>query len=460
MKTVSADLKAHLAQPVTKLAKCIKITRTDGTVVALTEHDQDLADIPGYTDITFLASPGIAASAITTDLTLAVNNAEAWGFFDNTILIGTELASGKYDFAAFEIFCVHWANLTQGIIRLGSGTFGEVVITPQNTFLVELRGLTQAFTTEIGEVFSPICRADLGDSRCKFPVQPAAWTPLTPVNAGTLAAGNPYYVSDPAPADDLHKLAIYICVVAGTTAATPPAFDPAVGALTVEGTGVQWQSIQPTRGVATVASVVNANQAFTTTSALIYRDFVGNITATVVFVANTVSIAINVSDGVTLTVFTLADGENPATAAADLAGQINGSGMLLTAVADNATVSIQKTADTNSGYVNLFSGSSSIAITSFADDYFKNGYVTWKTGLNAGLSMDISGYLQANTGGELLILFMNMPFPIHVGDVFYYAPGCDKRMQTCFLKFNNSNNRRAEDFLPGLDQLFNYPEAA
>jgi len=42
MKTVSADLSLHLAQETTTLARLLKITRVDGTVIRLTDFDQDI----------------------------------------------------------------------------------------------------------------------------------------------------------------------------------------------------------------------------------------------------------------------------------------------------------------------------------------------------------------------------------------------------------------------------------
>src|SRR5690606_28340960 len=36
----------------------------------------------------------------------------------------------------------------------------------------ELRGMTQALSQRIGELYAPECRADLGDHRCKVPIAP------------------------------------------------------------------------------------------------------------------------------------------------------------------------------------------------------------------------------------------------------------------------------------------------
>ena len=43
MQTTSSDLATHLTQNSQTLARLLKITRTDGVVIYLTDHDQDIA---------------------------------------------------------------------------------------------------------------------------------------------------------------------------------------------------------------------------------------------------------------------------------------------------------------------------------------------------------------------------------------------------------------------------------
>ncbi len=47
------------------------------------------------------------------------------------------------------------------------GTIGQVEL-KDTIFKAELRGLTQALSQQIGELYTPNCRADLGDARCKI----------------------------------------------------------------------------------------------------------------------------------------------------------------------------------------------------------------------------------------------------------------------------------------------------
>lgn len=87
-------------------------------------------------------------------------------------------------------------------------------------------------------------------------------------------------------------------------------------------------------------------------------------------------------------------------------------------------------------------------------DWFGQGTITFLTGLNAGLTMDIMTY-----DGAQILLFENMPYTVQAGDLFNILPGCDKLIQTCNDKFQNVDNHRGEPFIPGMDQILIYPNA-
>ena len=84
-----------------------------------------------------------------------------------------DLRKGLFDHAEVRIFLVNHQDLSQGILRMRKGRLGEVTLTPNGRFQAELRGLMQVFSRRVGELYSPECRADLGDSRCRVPIFPA-----------------------------------------------------------------------------------------------------------------------------------------------------------------------------------------------------------------------------------------------------------------------------------------------
>jgi uncharacterized phage protein (TIGR02218 family) len=230
MKAVATQLAAHLAGDVTMLATCWRITRADGEVFRFTDHDRDLV-VEGEV---YEASAGYSRTAISNDAGMGVDNLDVEGVFDSDAVTEEELRAGQFDRAEVRIFLVNWADPSMGVLRLRRGWFGEVVLTEQGVFRTELRGLTQALSQRIGELYSPECRADLGDHRCRVPVWPAV-----------IEREIDYAISDhvrvatgSGSGSQVYENRIYRCLVAGTTASEEPAYDTTVGEQTTDGTAL------------------------------------------------------------------------------------------------------------------------------------------------------------------------------------------------------------------------------
>jgi uncharacterized phage protein (TIGR02218 family) len=170
MKTISAGLATHLAGEVTTLATCWKCTLRSGTVVAFTDHDRDLV----VDAVTYQTAAGYTRSAISTTAGLDVDNLELEGVLAAPSITEADLAAGVWDYAQIQIFLVNWADLTQGTLKLRRGFLGEVSA-GRAQFTAELRGLAQVLQQTIGEVYSPACKADLFDARCKLVDTEATW---------------------------------------------------------------------------------------------------------------------------------------------------------------------------------------------------------------------------------------------------------------------------------------------
>lgn len=168
MKTITPAMAAHLRQTVTTLANCWRIKREDGVVLGFTDHDVKLT----IGETVYEATTGFFRSAIANSADVAADNMDVAGFLDDDSIKEDELRNGAFDYAEIEVFAVNWMDLSQDIIRLRTGRFGEVTLTSSGFFKVELRGLTALFSQVIGEVYAPECRADLGDHRCKVELIP------------------------------------------------------------------------------------------------------------------------------------------------------------------------------------------------------------------------------------------------------------------------------------------------
>jgi uncharacterized phage protein (TIGR02218 family) len=103
------------------------------------------------------------------------------------------------------------------------------------------------------------------------------------------------------------------------------------------------------------------------------------------------------------------------------------------------------------------SGSLLIAsgLDGFADGWFTAGKLTWSTGANAGLAIEIKTHRPGEEGAALT-LWQAMPEPIAPGDTFVVTAGCDKRFATCRDRFGNSINFRGFPHIPGNDFVVQY----
>lgn len=164
MRSLSTALRDHLAGETLSLATCWKVTLLDGTVVGFTDHDVNLS----VDDVTYLAATGFTASAVDTKAALNVDNLELAGMLSSPTITEGELVAGRWDYAAIEVFQVNWAAPADGRVMQRKGRLGEVSISGSG-FRAEIRGLLQALQQTLGEVYSPACKADLYDVRCKVP---------------------------------------------------------------------------------------------------------------------------------------------------------------------------------------------------------------------------------------------------------------------------------------------------
>lgn len=162
MRVISPQLEAHFGSGLTTLATCWRLTRQDTTELGFTDHDRGLViDALDYDSIA-----GFTPTTVESKSNMSVDNLDLEGQTFPSKITESDLLAGLYDYAEVEIFMVNYEDLTQGKLVVKRGRLGEVTLNAQ-LFHAEVRGLTQHLSQTIGEVYSPSCRAVLGDSRCK-----------------------------------------------------------------------------------------------------------------------------------------------------------------------------------------------------------------------------------------------------------------------------------------------------
>lgn len=241
MKNLTAGHKAYLASEQTNEATCWLITRTDGVQKGFTDSDVELV-IDG---ITYYPQTGFTPSAIRTAADLSVDNLEVVALLDSSEISEVDLIAGLYDYAEIRIFEVNRNDVTM-INKWRRGFFGNINIR-RGQFSVEMRGLMQHLQQVTGELYSVTCRADLGDTRCKVVLDPAAWEPNIAVTAGTVKKASTY---------DARR---YVVTTAGTTGGSEPTFDTVIGNTTADN-DVVWTCYDAYTKQGVVSSVTdNAN---------------------------------------------------------------------------------------------------------------------------------------------------------------------------------------------------------
>lgn len=171
MRTISPALLAHMQGDVQTIATLWLATRTDGAVFAFTDFDQPIV----FGGVTYLSAGGYTHSQIDMSSNLSTSNLEIGSLFDSSTITPQSLEAGQWDYAAVSISLVNYNDLTMGAVTLGSGVLGQVTLM-NGQYKVELRGLAQLMQQDMGEVYSPTCRANFGDSRCTLSLAPLTFT--------------------------------------------------------------------------------------------------------------------------------------------------------------------------------------------------------------------------------------------------------------------------------------------
>jgi uncharacterized phage protein (TIGR02218 family) len=97
-------------------------------------------------------------------------------------------------------------------------------------------------------------------------------------------------------------------------------------------------------------------------------------------------------------------------------------------------------------------------LSGFADGWFTAGQLTFTSGANDGLAIEVKSH-RADGATVTLTLWQAMPEPIAPGDTLSITAGCDKRFATCRDRFDNVANFRGFPHIPGNDFVVSYPAA-
>lgn len=160
MRAIPPLLQTKLNSGITTLCRCWIVRRRDGVVLGFTDHDRDLV----LDAVPCRADTGLSGSEATSQLGLAVQGMDISGALVADSLTEADLAAGRYDAAAIELYLVDWSDPALHVLLM-KGVLGEVR-REGAAFTAELRSLTHRLAEESGRRYTAMCSADLGDGRC------------------------------------------------------------------------------------------------------------------------------------------------------------------------------------------------------------------------------------------------------------------------------------------------------
>lgn len=184
MRDIPVALLEHLRADQTSTAVCWAVEKSNGEVIRGTDHDRNIpVENTGSPSLglegVYLARAGISGSSTRSSSDMAVDNMdvagalgeETAGAIDVSV---EEIEAGLLDRAPVTVFLLNWQRPNDGVVIIKRGWLGELSRNSDQAYTVEVRGLSQALSQNIGQTYAERCNVvELGDSRCRFDVASA-----------------------------------------------------------------------------------------------------------------------------------------------------------------------------------------------------------------------------------------------------------------------------------------------
>lgn len=167
MRTVTNDFAARMNLTTTTFSRLWKITRVDGTVVTITDHDSNIL----YSGAVYKASIGFTQTAVlTSSLSIGSQSVELTVPLTDLGITEADLRHRIYENATAVEYVIDWQHPEFGVLTLFSGRVGRSVLSDKKRATLEIISSTDPNLFIADEQYSATCRNDLGDAHCQFPI--------------------------------------------------------------------------------------------------------------------------------------------------------------------------------------------------------------------------------------------------------------------------------------------------
>ncbi len=434
MITCSAALKRHLASANQTTCTLWKVTQQNGTVVGFTDLDRDI--VSG--GVTYHANVGYTRTDIATSGALNVDNLEVHGPLAAPSLTEPDLAAGIWDFATIKLSLINWGdffirNPITSITRSG----GTATATVGSTALLRSGDTLLMGGADQGSYNVSATITVTNPTHFTFPVSGSPATPAT----GTL-----YYQTQ------MGEL-IYRVGNLGESTVERNNFKAELRGLAQAYTRVIGQLTSPTCRYLLGDSRCTVDLTpFTVTSTL---TGVGSDNRTLFDTARTEP---GPTGGVAITAITQANPGHvtvmtPLTIPSGSPITISGVGGMqnvnVVTVANNiASDGLSFDLSVNTTSFPAYTSGGTVTPLGANSGYFDNGVITFTSGLNNGLAMEVQSYVPGQ-----ITLELPMPYQCAIGDAYSMHAGCDYSFPTCRDRFANAVNFGGENVVPGPDKI-------
>lgn len=158
-RNINANLLTRIQGTSTTLCQLFRLFDSAGnSLVALTDHNEDVTVTLDAESVTFLARPGLFGSRIASDITLNIDNAEVGAYVASGVLELKLLYGQSIEGARFKRYICDYLYPAYTPYCFQSGTIGEIPLNDY-AFKVALRSLAAPLAQALGEVISSQCRA-------------------------------------------------------------------------------------------------------------------------------------------------------------------------------------------------------------------------------------------------------------------------------------------------------------